>query len=97
MLLGAFKAASGRRLASSTIRRNITSSVPALASPHTVKTVFDVHTVEDLQGISAQEVLRETGGPGRAAASMRHFTGSFFRLIKYYRAYHPNFLCNWQF
>lgn len=55
----------------------ISTSVPALATPktHTVKTIFDVHTVEDLQGLSAQEILRETQSPGRAAASMRHFTG----------------------
>ena len=55
----------------------ISTSVPALATQqsHIVKTVFDVHTVEDLQGLSAQEILRETQSPGRAAASMRHFTG----------------------
>jgi len=57
--------------------KRIATSVPALATQqiHTVKTVFDVHTVEDLQGLSAQEILRETQSPGRAAASMRHFTG----------------------
>ncbi|PVF96101.1 putative NADH dehydrogenase 49K chain [Serendipita vermifera] len=57
----------------------ISTSAPALANPqpHTVRTVFDVHTVEDLQKMSAQEILRETESPGRAAASMRHFTINF--------------------
>jgi hypothetical protein len=57
----------------------ISTSAPALANPqpHTVRTVFDVHTVEDLQKMSAQDILRETESPGRAAASMRHFTSPF--------------------
>lgn len=59
------------------VARCLSSSVPALANPapHEVKTFFDVHSVEDLQHMSAQEILRETESPGRAAASMRHFTG----------------------
>jgi hypothetical protein len=62
----------------------ISSSVPALANPapHEVKTVFDVHSVEDLQHMSAQEILRETESPGRAAASMRHFTGGSIYYAK---------------
>lgn len=38
-----------------------------------VKSVFDTHTVEDLHGMSASEILAETGS--RAEASLRHFTG----------------------
>ncbi|CCA70138.1 probable NADH dehydrogenase (ubiquinone) 49K chain [Serendipita indica DSM 11827] len=67
------------RAATSGATKWISTSVPALANPapHAVKTVFDVHSVEDLQTMSAQEVLKETESPGRAAASMRHFTINF--------------------
>jgi len=37
------------------------------------KNVFDYHTVEDLQGMHASQILAETGS--RADAKMRHFTG----------------------
>ncbi|KAF5361258.1 hypothetical protein D9758_010303 [Tetrapyrgos nigripes] len=37
------------------------------------KNVFDYHTVEDLQGMHASQILAETGT--RADAKMRHFTG----------------------
>jgi NADH dehydrogenase (ubiquinone) Fe-S protein 2 len=36
--------------------------------------VMDTHTVEDLQGMSAQDVLAEHGG--RPEKQMRHFTGA---------------------
>lgn len=39
------------------------------------KTSFDYHTVEDLQGMSAHEILAEPGT--REDAKMRHFTGMF--------------------
>lgn len=41
-----------------------------------VKTSFDYHTVEDLQGMSAHEILAETGT--RDETKMRHFTGALF-------------------
>jgi NADH dehydrogenase (ubiquinone) Fe-S protein 2 len=37
------------------------------------KNVFDKHTVEDLQGIHATEILAETGL--RSENQLRHFTG----------------------
>ncbi|KAL0952189.1 hypothetical protein HGRIS_008800 [Hohenbuehelia grisea] len=39
------------------------------------KNVFEYHTVEDLHGMSAAEILAETGT--RAEAKMRHFTVNF--------------------
>ena len=36
---------------------------------------LDVHTVEDLHHLTAQEALRETGT--RRDATMRHFTGAY--------------------
>jgi hypothetical protein len=39
------------------------------------KTSFDYHVVEDLQGMSAQEILAEPGT--REDAKMRHFTGMY--------------------
>ena len=36
---------------------------------------FETHTVEDLHGMSATEILAETGT--RADAKLRHFTGAF--------------------
>lgn len=38
------------------------------------KNLMDVHTVEDLQGMSAKELLAESGT--RKDAQMRHFTGT---------------------
>ena len=37
--------------------------------------MFDTHTVEDLQGMHAADILAETGT--RKDAQMRHFTGKF--------------------
>ncbi|KIN93269.1 hypothetical protein M404DRAFT_528874 [Pisolithus tinctorius Marx 270] len=37
--------------------------------------VFDTHTVEDLHGLSASEILAETGT--RADTKLRHFTVNF--------------------
>lgn len=38
------------------------------------KNIFNTHTVEDLHGMHATEILAETGT--RADAKMRHFTGT---------------------
>ncbi|KAJ3969578.1 Ndufs2, NADH:ubiquinone oxidoreductase 49 kd subunit [Lentinula raphanica] len=72
---------------SSLLRRSLTSSPASrLAEPVTPadsaqtqggKNVFEYHTVEDLQGMHASQILAETGT--RADAKMRHFT--VLRLI----------------
>lgn len=70
------------KTSSSFLRRSLTSTatrlaepVPAAESAQTLgaKNVFDYHTVEDLQGMHASQILAETGS--RADAKMRHFTG----------------------
>ena len=43
------------------------------------KNLTDVHTVEDLQGMTALDLLTETGNT-RKDAQMRHFTGKSTRL-----------------
>ncbi|KAJ4476187.1 Ndufs2, NADH:ubiquinone oxidoreductase 49 kd subunit [Lentinula aciculospora] len=65
-----------RTLASYPVTR-LAEPVPAVDSAHTPggKNVFDYHTVEDLQGMHASEILAETGT--RADAKMRHFTVNF--------------------
>lgn len=63
------------------IRRHISSTSSLHAGPSVQqsvpteggKNVFNTHTVEDLHGMSAAEILAETGT--RADAKMRHFTG----------------------
>jgi NADH dehydrogenase (ubiquinone) Fe-S protein 2 len=40
-----------------------------------VQNAFDTHTVEDLHGMTAAEILAETGT--RKDSKMRHFTGMF--------------------
>lgn len=45
----------------------------ASARPTGARGVFDTHTVEDLHGMHATEILAETGS--RKEAQMRHFTG----------------------
>ena len=63
-------------------RRALSTSLPVLAAqPRPIKTVFDIHTVEDLQHMSAEEALQEHG---RTNSSLKHFTGTFpseFSLI----------------
>jgi hypothetical protein len=79
--LGALRTSS-RYLAASRIvprpcaaRRALSTSLPSLAAqPQPIRTVFDVHTVEDLQHLSAEEALHEHG---RTNSSLRHFTGAF--------------------
>ncbi|KAJ8507706.1 hypothetical protein ONZ45_g9956 [Pleurotus djamor] len=77
MLLRSMSRSATKRLA-----RNIaSSSVARQAEPHDTETkqaaknVFDYHTVEDLQGMHASQLLAETGS--RAEAKMRHFTVNF--------------------
>ncbi len=61
--------------------RNISASTSVLqAEPAETSTTqaqaknaFDYHTVEDLQGMTASQLLAETGS--RQEAKMRHFTG----------------------
>jgi len=69
--------------ASRFIQRNIsTSGVRCNANPteestanRAVQNVFDTHIVEDLHGMTAAEILAETGT--RKDSKMRHFTGVF--------------------
>lgn len=49
------------------------SDPSAGAQTRGAKSVFDTHTVEDLQGMRAMDILAETGT--RRDAQMRHFTG----------------------
>ncbi len=64
----------------SAARRHISRSAVAQAEPAVAtattqggKNVFDTHTVEDLHGMHASEILAETGS--RPEAQLRHFTG----------------------
>lgn len=61
-----------RPFSSSVARRQ-----PEVVQPGTngANNVFQTHTVEDLHGMSAAEILTETGT--RADAKLRHFTGKF--------------------
>lgn len=60
-------------------RRTLSMSLPALAAqPRPIKTVLDIHTVEDLQHMSAEEALHEHG---RTNSQLRHFTGPFFSRL----------------
>ncbi|KAF9067182.1 putative NADH dehydrogenase 49K chain [Rhodocollybia butyracea] len=71
-----------RRYLTSTPTARLAEQVPASDSTHTqgAKNVFEYHTVEDLQGMHASEILAETGT--RADAKMRHFTAhGVLRLI----------------
>ena len=45
------------------------------------KHVFDTHTVEDLHGMAAKDILAETGS--RKESQMRHFTGKFYLPQRY--------------
>lgn len=62
--------------ASGLLRRNISGS-SVLAQPaaeSATKNVFDYHVVEDLHGITAEELLADQ--IGRRESKMRHFTGT---------------------
>ena len=77
------------RLAPS-IRPLSSTPVARLAEPHQdpaagarstgARNVFETHTVEDLQGMHAADILAETGS--RKEAQMRHFTGELGRMSK---------------
>jgi hypothetical protein len=56
-------------------RRNIASSTSLFqaASEAQARSVFDYHTVEDLHGMSAADLLAEP--ETRTDSKMRHFTG----------------------
>jgi len=71
-----------RNIALSHRRRFLSRSSPALAqtasqgpttATHGGKSTYTKHIAEDLQGISASEILAESGT--RKDAQMRHFTG----------------------
>ncbi|KAG6891621.1 NADH:ubiquinone oxidoreductase 49kD subunit [Termitomyces sp. T32_za158] len=72
-------ARSARASTSRLLRREISSSsVLAQAQPTTesaTKNVFDYHVVEDLHGITAEELLADQ--IGRKESKMRHFTVNF--------------------
>ncbi|TCD70111.1 NADH:ubiquinone oxidoreductase 49kD subunit [Steccherinum ochraceum] len=68
--------ASRRNISSSTALQAEPSSDPSAGARSTgAKNVFDTHTVEDLHGMHASEILAETGT--RKDAQMRHFTVNF--------------------
>lgn len=48
---------------------------PEVQSTNGAKNPLETHTVEDLHGMSAAEILAETGT--RADTKLRHFTGAF--------------------
>lgn len=62
-----------RSLASTSALRQLS---PAQKGAQTTgaKNIFDTHTVEDLQGMHASDILAETGS--RKEAKIRHFTGT---------------------
>jgi len=71
-----------------TARRTLSTSLPALAAqPQPIKTVFDIHTVEDLRHMSAEEALHEHG---RTNSSMKHFTGPSFRSFPLFPPNNPS-------
>ncbi|KAH9858249.1 NADH-ubiquinone oxidoreductase [Lenzites betulinus] len=68
-------------LSAGAARRHLSGSAVAHAEPAAAaqttgaKNVFDTHTVEDLHGLHATEILAETGT--RRDAQLRHFTVNF--------------------
>ncbi|KAH8094615.1 NADH-ubiquinone oxidoreductase [Cristinia sonorae] len=60
---------------SASVKAESASDPSAGARSTGAKNVFDTHTVEDLHGMHASEILAETGS--RKDASMRHFTVNF--------------------
>ena len=64
-----------RTLCSTSVRRQAEPVTDSRTSAQTgARGVFDTHTVEDLHGMSAADILLETGT--RKDAQMRHFTGT---------------------
>ena len=66
-----------RSLSSTSAVRQLSQAQQA-AQTTGAKNVFDTHTVEDLQGMHASDILAETGS--RKEAKIRHFTGISPRL-----------------
>jgi len=64
------------------------SSTSARCRPDLVqpggRNVFDTHTVEDLHGLPASEILAESGT--RADAKLKHFTGTCAMVLWYQSA-----------
>lgn len=69
--------ASRRHLSSTPAALQAEPVVDSKAAPQTagVKNLLNTHTVEDLQGLHASDILAETGT--RKDAQMRHFTVNF--------------------
>jgi NADH dehydrogenase (ubiquinone) Fe-S protein 2 len=65
-----------RSLSSTSAVRQLSQAQEA-AQTTGAKNIFDTHTVEDLQGMHASDILAETGS--RKEAKMRHFTGMSLR------------------
>ena len=69
----------------SAARRHLSRSAAAqadvtdAATTRSGKNVFDTHTVEDLHGMHATEILAETAS--RPEAQLRHFTGAYNPLL----------------
>ncbi|TFY71801.1 hypothetical protein EVG20_g1200 [Dentipellis fragilis] len=66
---------SRRAFASSSLLSQELSSASRPAHTKEGRHVFDTHTVEDLHGMSAKDILAETGA--RKESQMRHFTVNF--------------------
>ena len=62
-----------RSLSSTSAVRQLSQAQQA-AQTTGAKNVFETHTVEDLQGMHASDILAETGS--RKEAKIRHFTGA---------------------
>jgi NADH dehydrogenase (ubiquinone) Fe-S protein 2 len=75
MLLRSLTRSARTSTASRQLRRNIASSTFLFqAAPEAqTRSVFDYHTVEDLHGMSAADILAEP--ETRTESKMRHFTG----------------------
>lgn len=68
------------RLISSSISVQQPDSAVQSAAAGGYKNPFNYHTVEDFKGMSAQEMLQETG-QARNDIKMRHFTGEFHVFV----------------
>lgn len=75
MLLRSLTRSTRTSIVSWQLRRSISSSTTYFyaASETSARSAFDYHTVEDLHGMSAADILSEP--ESRADAKMRHFTG----------------------
>lgn len=69
-----------RSLSSTSAVRQL-SAAQSGAQTTGAKNVFDTHTVEDLHGMHASDILAETGS--RKEAKIRHFTGTSLRSTNF--------------